>query len=421
MRIENEPFSNRTRYEECKSKYITLDKAKTMIPRVSYNKFYEACRSSDIPYYLHDAYYLHYLCIMGNMVRLRNFILDLEERELSPKKIVNYTLLPEFNFGTCFHTALWWNDDPNVFIFLRQRCGGEVRLTDGTGMEPSDYLDFNYCVYRNPFSKILGDGELVFDKFKLYLRHNRCFRRMRVYLRDLRRELEDLENESEGESSESEEEEEEEERNNNNDNLENLPDLIDVDEQENAAQDPNVPYFNNQNNNENQNNNKNLNYFRLGNYAHLLERQPGANPDEEEEKIVVEGRPLVPRQLAPEFDKLVENDEKENKEEEERLMEHGAAPMEDIRPLENEICVPNKIYYDLEKVVKEMDVNNDIINNIVFAFIEIGLKNEEDIITPKFEHEELVNVGVLDAKTIDKIWDYIEEKSPNFVHGDWIN
>mgnify|MGYP003644931898 CR=1 FL=1 len=365
MRIENHPFSKDTPYEECKSKRISLDEAKTMIPRVSYVQFFESCKIACLPQYLHDVYYMHYLCILGNMVRLRNFVLDLEDRGLSPMKVVNYTLLPEFNFGTCLHTTLWWNDDPNIFIFLRQQCGGDCRLEDMIGMEPSDYNNLNDSVYTNPFSNILGDGNLVFDKFKLYLRKNNDFRRMIQYLCGLRRALEEIEREIENERE-----------------VENEPeDLPDLEE---------APRY-------------------------MLQRQPAVQDEEE----LVQRQPVV-RQLAAQFE--------EEKEELLPPLVIVGEPMDIIDPMETKDPsefihqpVENKIYYDLEKVVNKMEVNNDVVNNVVFAFIELGLKNEEDIITSHFCNEDLEDVGVLDEQTLDKIWEYIEKHSPNFVDGEWIN
>tara|TARA_Y100000389_G_scaffold204738_1_gene259316 strand:+ start:4717 stop:5949 length:1233 start_codon:yes stop_codon:yes gene_type:complete len=410
MRIENNPFSKDTRYEECKSKAISLDEAKTMIPRVSYVQFFKACKIACLPQYLHDVYYMHYLCILGNMVRLRNFVLDLEDRGLSPMKVVNYTLLPEFNFGTCLHTTLWWNDDPNIFIFLRQQCGGDCRLEDMIGMEPSDYNNLNYSVYTNPFSNILGDGNLVFDKFELYLRQNNDFRRMMRYLCNLRRELEEDEREVENEQ-------------------EDIPGLVEVEAFDEIHQNEN----NNPENGEGYGEHVDMGVRFV--HQDLLSRQPAVQYNFQDEEEFVQRQPVV-RQLDAQFE-----EEKEEKEEimignirlqiesEELLPPQVIVgePM-DIDHMETQdlselihLPVENKIYYDIEKVVNKMEVNNDVVNNVVFAFMEIGLKNEEDIITPHFDNDELVDVGVLDEQTIDKIWKYIETHSPNFVHGDWIN
>lgn len=176
---------------------ISLEEAMNMIPRVGFEEFYDRIGNSSIHAYLYHCYYMHYLCIIGDTIRLRNFIIYLRVHNMDPVKVCNYNLLPEFNFGTCLHTAAQWNSEPDIFIVLREECEGDLRMPDGNGFTPSESETIPLSVYRNPFIDILGDGERIVDRFNLYRRLENDFEEMMSYLNNVEREL-DAEDEAAG-------------------------------------------------------------------------------------------------------------------------------------------------------------------------------------------------------------------------------
>ena len=176
---------------------ISLEEAMNMIPRVGFEEFYDRIGKSLIHAYLYHCYYMHYLCIIGDTIRLRNFIIYLRVHNMDPVKVCNYNLLPEFDFGTCLHTAARWNSDPEIFSILREECEGDLRMPDGSGFTPSEAEPIPLSVYKNPFTDILGDGERIFDRFKLYRRLENDFEEMISYLNGIEREL-DAEDEAAG-------------------------------------------------------------------------------------------------------------------------------------------------------------------------------------------------------------------------------
>ena len=191
--IRNNPFAlnpdDRYNGDEQVGIRISLEQAKNMIPQVGFERFYDKIGNSLIHAYLYHCYYMHYLCIIGDTIRLRNFIIYLRENNVDPAKVCNYNLLPEFGYGTCLHTAARWNSVSDIFSILREECEGDLRMMDGSGFTPSEAEPIPWSVYKNPFTDILGDGERVFDRFKLYRRMEEDFDEMISYLNSIEREL----------------------------------------------------------------------------------------------------------------------------------------------------------------------------------------------------------------------------------------
>lgn len=187
----NRPYNGDDQAGNC----ISLEDAMKMIPEVGFQEFYEKITNAPIHAYLYDCYYMHYLCIIGDTIRLRNFIVYLRENGKDPVKVCNYNLLPEFNYGTCLHTAALWNSEPEIFVMLREICHGDLRMPDGNGFAPSESDYIPLSIYKNPFVKILGDGERVFDCFKPYRRAERDFDEMISYMEGVERELDAMDQE----------------------------------------------------------------------------------------------------------------------------------------------------------------------------------------------------------------------------------
>jgi hypothetical protein len=181
---------------------ISLETAKKMIPDVSYVEFREKCHAAMIANYLQDAYYMHYLCLIGDITRIENFILDLKNRDLDPTKVCNYALLPEFDYGTCIQTLVMWNNDVSLYKYFRDELETDVAWENKYGLSP---FDVNYPYqYTNPFW-FLGDGEIPMDRFKLYICKSKDFKKMRKYmLKEFHRYNQDSESESESEEEEEE-------------------------------------------------------------------------------------------------------------------------------------------------------------------------------------------------------------------------
>ena len=143
MQIRNNPFSRDVEEIIDESITISLEEGKRLIPNVSMNEFYNAFQNSVIPRYLHDCYYMHYLCIIGDIVRIRNFIFDLQHRNISVSKIINYNKLPEFDFGSCLHTCMFWNNDTQLPRYLIEQCNASLRVRNKSGFTVNEYFDYS--------------------------------------------------------------------------------------------------------------------------------------------------------------------------------------------------------------------------------------------------------------------------------------
>ena len=120
MAIINMPFEkNEHVYRRVEFNTLSLVEAKRTIPNVSYIEFKNACIEAYVQYFLIDLYYMHYLAMLGDTVRMRNFKLDLEQRNLDVVKLVNYNKLECFNYGSVLHTCATWNNDTTMIEFLK--------------------------------------------------------------------------------------------------------------------------------------------------------------------------------------------------------------------------------------------------------------------------------------------------------------
>jgi len=188
--------------DECEET-ISLETAKKMIPDVSYVKFREKCHAAMIANYLQDVYYMHYLCVIGDITRIENFVLDLKNRDIEPSKVCDYPLLSEFDYGTCIQTLVMWNNDVSLYKYFRDVIDADITWTNKYGVAPYE-IEYSYQ-YTNPFW-FLGDGEIPMNRFKIYTCKKKDFKEMRKYMMtEYNRYNLDFESESEGEEEEHDE------------------------------------------------------------------------------------------------------------------------------------------------------------------------------------------------------------------------
>ena len=344
---------------------ISLDEAKRMIPRVSMVEFYNAFQQKGIPTYLHDCYYMHYLCIIGDLVALNNFVLHLRERNLNVTKIVNYNKLPELDYGTCFHTAVRWNDDTDVAFFIKEHCNANPRAIDKYGFSTCELSDLNNMIYVNPFLEILGHGEKPMDVFVQYRRRDFDFLLMAEFMKEVEEEI-DAEDEIR--------------RRGGNQVQEPVARRL---FQENENQEP-----------------------------HVEEQE-----EQQQEVIVIDNNNdewVIPLERQNAVRPLYESESEEEQEEEEE---------EDIKIIEPPSLQDsiNKENYDfLKEKVIEMEIDEEHQEQVIKAFDELGIYNQEDLIEPYLEAGDLEKQGIKEQDIIDKVWSYIEKKSPNFFNGVWL-
>lgn len=195
MAIINMPFEkNEHVYRRVEFNTLSLVEAKRTIPNVSYIEFVNACRQAYIPNFLIDLYYMHYLAILGDRLRARNFKLDLEQRNLDIAKLVNYNKEQRFNFGSVLHTCVSWNNDTTMIEFLKNECNGDFDVKDGGGFHVYS-ITCQEDVYTNPFLDILGYGERPVDVYTLFRRNPHDFAEMDTFLEILDPDVEDEEEE----------------------------------------------------------------------------------------------------------------------------------------------------------------------------------------------------------------------------------
>ena len=196
MIIHNNPFALDANVpydrDALNGNYISLEDAKEMFPRVQFQEFYARIQNTLIPAYLHDCYYMHYLCIMGDTIRMRNFIMYLRQNNKDPVKVCNYNLLPEFDYGTCLHTAALWNSETYMFALLVEQCEGDIDMPDGNGFPPNEPEIIHMSMYKNPFEAILGHGERVFDYLNIWRRNGADFEQMIAYFDNIEEEEEEM-------------------------------------------------------------------------------------------------------------------------------------------------------------------------------------------------------------------------------------
>ena len=427
MAIQNMPFVKndqpfqRKNYEEEKG---TLSDAKKMIPQVSQINFKNACISARIPHYLHDLYYMHYLVIIGDVVRARNFVRDLEERNMDIEKLVNYNREPRFNYGSVLHTCASWNRDTRMIEFLFNECEGDFEVDDRFGLCVCD-ITCQTELYLNPFLDILGHGERPFNQFDIKRRDHSEFIIVDRYLKNIRNVLDEREEEEEDLIIENNAEPQPPALQRQHavilgENLEprrepppaprrpvpqpriNAPDYIPLPELEDGSEtEP-----------ESESEVEEEEEFVLGiNGIHVNRpafQEENQEQNQEEVELVV---PLQPRRLN--------FDEQANEEEhvEEQEMDEEEMSIEEINERVNRF--DNRIMNALEQIFASNDkIDEKTRSNIKKAIARKRISTYEDFIHSKLFEGDLEVFGVPEHAIIT-VWDYIEARSPNFVNGSW--
>lgn len=376
MAIINMPFEkNDEPYRQNDIDSLSLEQAKNMIPIVSYIDFKNACIQSYVQHFLIDLYYMHYLAMLGDTVRARNFKLDLEQRNLDVVKLVNYNKEERFNFGSVLHTCVSWNNDTTMIEFLKDECNGDFEVEERLGFNVYS-MNWQEGIYTNPFLDILGHGELPFDKFNLYRRNPYDFDVMDVFLKRIEHE--------------NEREEEEDERQEENIEVIGL----------------NQPL-----------------YMRRNAVIHniqppQLERQNGVIFDEQE--YVNNAPDNAPDYIPlPEFDDFPEvpnNEAFERVELQPRRLFHDEDQPAEPQPAQN------KMNNKLVTIIKNLFPNdNEVAEDVIGTLIAYKVFTVEDFIETKLNAGDLQACDIEDEEVLDTIWTYIEKHSPNFVNGTWIN
>jgi hypothetical protein len=167
---------------------IPLELAKLKIRRVQMNEFYTIFENSIIPNYLIDVYYFHYLCMLGDFVRVRNFVLDLIQRNIEIARVANYPL-PEFDYGNVLHTYTRWNNNTEMFDYLIENCDADTTQRDSFGFAATEVADYDDFMYSFPFTDYLGEGESPVENDKIYRRIEENFDQMRIKMNQMEQEL----------------------------------------------------------------------------------------------------------------------------------------------------------------------------------------------------------------------------------------
>ena len=366
--VRNDQPFQRKNYEEEKG---TLSHAKKMIPQVSQIDFKNACLYARIPHYLHHLYYMHYVVIIGDLVRAKNFVQDLEERNIDVEKLVNYNREPRFNYGSVLHTCASWNRDTRMLEFLFDECEGDFEVDNRFGLRVCD-VSCQTELYDNPFLDILGHGERPFNQFDIKRRNHSEFILVDEYMENIRNGLDEHE--------EAEEE------------------LIIV----NARPQPPVlqrqpavilepPPAPRRNVHEHA-----PDYIPLPPLEDGVDTEPES--EEEEEDIIV---PLLPRRLN--FDDQANEQEMISEEINERLNRFD-----------------NRLVNALGEIFAENNnITQEMRENIKKAIARKKISTYDDFIYTKLFEGELEVFGVPEH-AVKTVWDYIESHSPNFVNGEWI-
>jgi hypothetical protein len=368
MAIINMPFQkNHQPYRRNNINSLPLEQAKNMILNVSYVEFKNACIEAYVQHFLIDLYYMHYLAMLGDTVRARNFKLDLEQRNLDVAKLVNYNKEERFNFGSVLHTCVSWNNNTTMIEFLKDECNGDFGVEERLGFDVCS-MNWQEGIYTNPFLDILGHGERPFDKFNLYRRNPHDFDIMDRFLKTL------------------EEEEEQEE------NIEVNVAVHPLFMRRNAVVD-NIQ-------------------------RPQLERQNGVIFDEQED--INNAPDYIP---LPVFDdnnlpEVPENEAFEHVElQPRRLFHEENEPMEQEQPVQED-----KMNNKLVTIIKNLFPNdNEVVEDVIETMKALEVFTVEDFIDSKLEEGDLEMFGIKDEEVLDTIWTYIEKHSPNFVNGIWIN
>lgn len=172
---------------------VPLELAKLKIRRVQMNEFYTIFENTFIPNYLIDVYYFHYLCMLGDFVRVRNFVLDMENRNIEVARVANHPL-PEFDYGNVLHTYTRWNNNTEMFEYLIENCEADTTQRDSFGFAATEVADYDDFIYSFPFTDYLGEGESPVENDKIYRRIEENFDQMRIKMKQIEQELDAEEN-----------------------------------------------------------------------------------------------------------------------------------------------------------------------------------------------------------------------------------
>ena len=406
MQIRNNPFSAHGEYVIDESEELTLEEAKHLIPNVSMVEFYNRISEKCIPHYLHDCYYMHYLCIIGDMIRIRNFVLHLENRNLSVTKIINYNKLPEFDFGSCLQTAVMWNNETEVVEYFIGQHNASLLVQNKWGITPTECHDgiLEGAMYINPFVHILGHGEKPINNFVHYRRRDENFENMSEYLERVARErnLWGIGNQQEENEPQQPEQVVQRAGRINQNDAENLPVRRRLFEDD----------INNNNNNNNE--------------IPLLERQNGVIFDFHVDGVQIndEAPEIIPNddQPPPKKKRRVviypDNQEQDEEPEQPEAMIIDEPESEDeIEVIEppslNEVTnlnnnINNQLYTKLANIVNQIDeLDNEEHEKVIHLFYNLGVQNEEDLGLICYEDFTDYNYN-LDEETQKYVWEFIE-------------
>jgi len=185
MRLVNNPFINdEQQYQQTdiENEKISLIEAKNMIANVSYQEFMNCCSLIGLPNYLHGLYYLHYLAMKGEFVRMKNFIIQLQEENININKIINYNKIPEFNYASLIQTIITWNANTEIISYFIEHYNCDFELCDNMGRSLRDYIEQDNEIYIFPFTNILGYGEIPYQRHKIYRRNSDDFEQIHIFI-----------------------------------------------------------------------------------------------------------------------------------------------------------------------------------------------------------------------------------------------
>lgn len=392
MQIRNNPFSAHGEFIIDEGEEITLEEAKGLIPNVTMVEFYNRISEKCIPHYLHDCYYMHYLCIIGDMIRIRNFVQHLENRNLSVTKIINYNKLSEFDFGSCFQTAVLWNNETEIVDYFVNRHNACLLVQNKWGIVPTECHDglLEGVIYTNPFIDILGQGEKPINNFVHYRRKDEEFENMAEHLIRVNREQGFMVHRDEQEEENVVPQQPEVPRQNHNDHVRRR--LFEDD----------INNINNNNNNE----------------FPVLQRQNGVVFELGVDGVQInnEAYEIIPNDHQPPPKKKQRFNNMYPEQPEQMVVDHPETEdeIEVIEPPSlNEVTnlnsnINNQIYTKLEKIVNMIEeLDNEQREKVIDVFYKLGVENEEDLALICYEDFNDYNYN-LDEETLKYVWEFIE-------------
>lgn len=370
MRVDNNPFINdEEEYQQAdiEDERISIIEAKNMIRNVSYQEFMNCCSFMGVPSYFHSLYYLHYLAMKGEFIRLKNLVIELQEKNININKIINYNKIPEFNYSSLIQTIITWNANTEIITYFNEHYNCDFEVCDSMGCMLSDIIEQGDEMYIFPFTNILGYGEIIHEKYKVYRRIAGDFEQMNTFIR----------NTFHNGIIEQEEEEE---------------DIMVVNH---------LPNMNNYIIN---NNAYNDNAYADGGINNIVPNMDAINN-------------MGPINNMP-FDNNNLNENHNNKfvfEEMNELLEIVNNQNELVE--QDEENIRNKIISDeVIEHVSKMDISDDVQEKLLDYLIELEIYTEEDLLYPRISHDDLYELMV-EQSDVKLIWNYIREHSPNYIDG----